>query len=200
MNQLLNRPLPCEITLNGRTYKINLSFNRVLSVLDLLKDDNWSTAEAYDVIYEWLVISPVKKIGIAERMAVVEKIFKDFLVSEDSSDSKKPPVLSFSQDSKYIYAAFLEAYGVNLFKEQDRLSWWEFTSLLSSLPSETRLSQIVRIRSEDVPTPNGKNQAEIDRLMKLKAEYAIRNSEQTSSQEGLNDLFDMMMTQAKEKR
>lgn len=197
MKQLLSRPLPKGLTLNGREYRINLAFNRILSVLDLLKDDNWSTAEAYDIIYEWLVISPVKKVCVAERMAVVGEIFKNFLVSEDSSNSKKPPVLSFSQDSKYIYAAFREAYGINLFEEQDRLQWWEFTSLLSSLPSETRLSQIVRIRAEDVPAPNGKNQAEIDRLVQLKAEYAIRNSELPASQEGLNDIFDMLMSQAK---
>lgn len=199
MEQLLNLPLPDAVTVNDKTYKINLAFNRVLSVLELLKDDNWSTAQAYDIIYEWLVVSPVKKIGISERIAVVETIFEKFLVSENSSDRKKPPVLSFSQDAKYIYAAFQEAYGINLFAEQDRLSWWEFTALLGSLPSNTRLSQIVRIRDMDVPHFNGKNGAEIDRIAKLKAEYAIRNKEQPSSQEGLNSLFDMLKAKAMEK-
>ena len=200
MKQLLSAPLPDTIEVKGKEYKINLSFNRVLSVLDLLKDDNWSTDEAYDIIFDWLVAKTAKNGGIAERMAVVEAIFENYLVSEDSSDSKKPPVLSFSQDAKYIYAAFWEAYGINLFKEQDRLSWWEFTALLSSMPGDTRLSQIVGIRAMDVPAFDGKNGAEIDRITKLKAEYAIRNSELPSSQEGLNDIFDMLKAQAMEKR
>ncbi len=199
MKQLLNLPPPDTVEVNDRIYKINLAFNRVLSVLDLLKDDSWSTAQAYDIIYDWLVVSPRLCVFPEEKIMVVEAIFEKYLVSENSSDNKKPPVLSFSQDAEYIYAAFREAYGINLFAEQDRLSWWEFTALLGSLPGSTRLSQIVRIRDMDIPHFNGKNGEEIDRIAKLKAEYAIRNSEKPASQEGLNSLFDMLKAQASEK-
>lgn len=201
VNQTLSSPLPDIISVGGRNYKINLAFNRVLNVLDLLKDDNWEVSEAYDIVFDWLLENPNRKAGISERVAVVEAIFNQFLLSEDKKNDKSPPVLSFTQDAKYIYAAFREAYNINLFAEQDKLQWWEFTSLLSSLPSETRLAQIIKIRSQKIPVPNGKNAAEIDRICKLKAQYAIReNTPYSNSQQGLSDIFDALKKQATGKR
>ena len=43
-----------------------------------------------------------------------------------------PAVFSYEHDDEYIFAAFMQLYGINLAREQD-MHWYEFRALLSGL-------------------------------------------------------------------
>lgn len=75
--------------------------------------------------------------------------------SESGSNRRSTPVFSYYYDSKYIYSAFMQIYGIKL--SENTLNWWEFSTLFEGLPSGTKLSDIIGIRSEKLPT--GKNSA-----------------------------------------
>jgi hypothetical protein len=55
-------------------------------------------------------------------------------------------VLDYFEDGDYIYASFLQAYGIDLV-DVDHLHWHKFQALMRSLPEDTKLSQIMGYRS-----------------------------------------------------
>ena len=99
---------------------------------------------------------------------------------KESSDAK---VFDFEQDSGRIHSAFMQVYRINLADEDLKMHWWEFLSLFQGLPSGTHLSNVIEIRSKEIPAkmnPKDKN-----KLMKAKEQYRL-NTKQTLS---LNDVF-----------
>lgn len=55
----------------------------------------------------------------------------------------------FAQDAGHIYAAFLQAYHVDLLAV-DFLHWWAFLALLDDLPEDTALAKIIQWRTMDL--------------------------------------------------
>ena len=193
----LSQPCPRSIEVGGFCYTLNLSFDRVLSAFELLSSDELEGIDSFDVIFDWLVAAP-KVRSLAVRAEVVNEIFDKLInFDKDTSDSE---TISFEQDAPFIYAAFRQAYGIDLFKEQGKLQWWEFVALLGALPSDTRLCDIIDIRARPVPAPNGRNQEQISALLKLKAQYAIKNPvNKQSAQDGWERLWGILEKQAEER-
>ena len=189
----LSQSCPRSIEVGGICYTLNLSFDRVLSAFELLSGDELEDIDSFDIIFDWFVIAPKVK-NLSVRADVVNEIF-----DKNTSDTEAETI-SFDQDAPYIYAAFRQAYGIDLFKEQGKLQWWEFVSLLGALPSDTRMCDIIDIRTRPVPVPNGKNQEQISALLKLKAQYAIKNSvNKQSAQDGWERLWGILEKQAEER-
>ena len=108
--------------------------------------------------------------------------------------------MDFHQDAALILAAFRQAYGIDLYHEQGRLHWLEFLALLSGIPQNTRLSEVMEIRACKVPPATKNNHEQVRALMKAKAKYAIRISEeerQAQWQAGLQNIAKQMMSNAK---
>lgn len=195
-NYTLSKSCPREIDVGGVYYALNLSFDRVLAAFELLCSDEYTDDDAFDILFDWFVIKPSPK-DTHIRAVVVNEIFDRLINFDKSSKSDESETISFSQDAPYIYAAFRQAYGIDLFAQQGRLQWWEFMALLSAIPSDTRLCDIIDIRTRDIPPYNGKNQKQIDDLLKLKARYAIAkpvNSKQ--AQDGWEKLFNILEQKA----
>ncbi|MFR0815848.1 MAG: Gp15 family bacteriophage protein [Enterococcus casseliflavus] len=79
---------------------------------------------------------------------------------------------SFDYDAPNIYAAFYQAYGIDLFDQRGKMRWEKFIALFGGLPDETRFRQIVSIRTKKMPTGKGNKEAK-DELRKLKKLYAL---------------------------
>ena len=77
-------------------------------------------------------------------------------------------LIDFEQDAEYIYASFLQAYGINLLKSQNRLTWTEFKALLNALPDNTIMQQIIEIRAWKPEYGGDKN-----KMRKLQAKYSL---------------------------
>lgn len=89
-----------------------------------------------------------------------------------SLQKKNVAVYSFEYDDGYIYAAFLEQYGIDL-TEIPYLHWWKFKALFKSL-HDCKICSIMGYRSEEITskTPESRK-AQINELKQI---YALPKS------------------------
>ena len=153
--------LPDSIVFNGKKVKLNLDFRNVLRMIDILSRDDL-TPDAR----EYLALKCICKRPKNGMMFPVRRLlFPNKGTGEKLTD--------LDQDADLIRAAFLQTYGINLYR--DKLNWFEFSCLLSSIPSGTRYADIIGIRAKPIPAPNKYNAEERERLLKAKAEFSLHN-------------------------
>lgn len=90
-----------------------------------------------------------------------------------SDDTKQRAPYDIRYDGDYIYASFLQAYGIDLFDVQGQLHWKKFNALLSGLPEGTKLMEVVKIRKWK---PQKGDSAEYkEEMRRLQKDYALPN-------------------------
>lgn len=183
-------PLPYEVLVKGRIYTLTPHFDNVLQMYQAIEGlDTWDKPE---VMLSYLVKQDVKP--SLELLQAVSKVL--FPPSKGSGEK----AFDFVQDSALIYAAFMQAYHIDLIEEQGKLHWWKFQSLLNGLPSNTRFSEIVAIRMKPIPAPTKYNQQEREELMRLKSLYAVKLSaeeRQEQLQQSLRNVVNYLQSVAK---
>ena len=163
---------------------IDPSFQVVLKCSEVLSDSMLSENDKIDVCcslfikHRWILrFMPEKK-----RQELFRVYFDSFVhVGKQKKGTKK--VLDFSQDAQNIYSSFWQCYGLDLLGKDRKLHWWSFVSLLGGLSEDTRLMQIISIRTRPLPKPTKYNQEERAQLMKLKAEYALKLTDEERRQQ-----------------
>ena len=164
----LQDSLPDSITIGRKKYRVDLDFRRVLRMMDELADDNTiPEAREYNAL-KCIMKRPPRKtrpLMLAVRL----------LLFPEGKKTDKKKLTDFVQDADLIRAAFLQEYGINLFR--DRLHWFEFTSLLSGLPEGSRYTEVLGIRARPMPKATKYNAEERRWLQQAKAAHAIRMSD-----------------------
>ncbi|AAK33653.1 TPA: bacteriophage Gp15 family protein [Streptococcus pyogenes] len=186
----LNDPLVESFEFRGEIYPIDLSFNKVLDVFDVIDDDFLNEAEkcflCLDILLDrtdlpftyavdlWVYIKT--NFIDAERPEKPQLDIKGnpMPVVKEKEDNKK--VIDLSLDAEFIYASFRQAYQINLLKEQNRLSWIEFKALLNALPDDTVMQRIIAIRQWEDDGEGSKKYR--DNMRKLKAKYSLDEREE----------------------
>lgn len=183
----LNDPLVTSFVYKGKEYTIDLSFNRVLDVFDVLKDEFFRYYEKADTALKILLEDEWEPELTLE---LWEYIFENFITTKEKEvieydllGNPLPPKenevgkakISIEQDAELIYASFKQAYNINLFEEHGKLHWHEFRALLNGLPSNTSIQEIVRIREYK---PNKHDPPEYkEQMLKLQKRYALHDEE-----------------------
>ena len=180
---ILYEPLPYHIELDGKRYKINPYFDVVLDVLDAL-DQGWESYVAIDYACSRLIVGKPENKGKAVRSAL------NLLMKQEHTQQTRK-VVDFAQDADLIYSAFYQTYGIDLIEQRGKLHWIKFIALFGGLPSDTRLSDVMRIRSTPIPAPNKHNRKEIENLLRLKTAYALK--EKDGGQKGLLRMAEALM-------
>lgn len=91
--------------------------------------------------------------------------------ASNSGQEKAPYDIRF--DGDYIYASFLQAYGIDLFDFQGKLHWKKFNALLSGLPEGTKFMEVIKIRKWK---PQKGDSAEYkEEMRRLQKDYALPN-------------------------
>lgn len=159
--------LPDGVTVDGKFYKMDFSFRNVFRMIEILdRDDLLPEAREYNAL-RCLCKKPR---NVHKVLAEVKKLlFK----APRKADGQK--VTDFAQDAGLIRAAFRQAYGIDLYREN--LHWIEFTELLNAIPEGSRYSEIVGIRARPVPAANKWNQKEREWLIKAKQDVALEMTE-----------------------
>lgn len=189
-----------SVSVGGKSYRLRPSFDRVLETIDIMQDESLPEAVKQQ-ISAWLLIK--KRLKPQECYPVLSAALKVLL----STDSKKQGQddelsISFIQDAEYIYAAFYQAYGIDLIDCRGKLHWHKFLALLNGLPGDTRMSEIIQIRLRPIPKATKYNAEEIAQIHKLKMAYRIRLSEsetQTRYQKGLQKVASALISMAKQR-
>ena len=201
MPPLYEKP-PVSVQFEGKCYRLDLPFGKVLHYFDLSSDDNGlSEDDVIEIALGWFLPGTnVNKLDHATRMRLMTKIQQEHITTRSRKirGKKSTKTVDFRYDSGYIYAAFLQTYGIDLYECSDKLPWCKFMALFEALPDNTALSQIMGIRGREIPVPDKYNRAEIQHLSELKLLYALPSAEkeQGGVQKTLNGLFDMLYAKA----
>ncbi|MDQ8550067.1 Gp15 family bacteriophage protein [Enterococcus faecium] len=185
----LNDPLVTSIEFDGIELPIDLTFDNVLDVFDILEDSDLFPEEKVNMCLELLISDFEKNFqGPSEQQFLLFNHILENYISVGDSDGfetdrlgnpmpnavKEKKTISLVHDAKYIYASFRQI-GINLFEEQGRMMWEEFQALLESLPDDTILARIIQIRTWE--PSKGEPAKEKERMRKLQQKYALPDSE-----------------------
>lgn len=77
-----------------------------------------------------------------------------------SGKTENERAYDLTADASCIYAAFRQAYGIDLVTI-DFLHWWEFIALLENLPDSTHMCQLMSLRTMDTSKIKDKEQRKL---------------------------------------
>ena len=178
----LNDPLVTSFSFGEKDYPIDLAFDNVLDVFDVMADKSLFKEQKINLAIQLLVGDT--DLTILEKLEMWEFIRLEFIflgaenhseVDELGNELPAKPSkrnLDVIHDAKYIYASFRQI-GINLFAEQGKLSWQEFQALLESLPDDTIMQRIIQIRNWE--PQKGMDSKEKRKMRELQRRYALPN-------------------------
>lgn len=190
----LSRKLTDELVLDEDVYPMNISFNKVLKVIELINDDDIEelykpylaiqiftdvdftqalTPEQATAIFKMIFEEHIRVIPAKDTAPVLDLAgnpIKSKIRSKSQSESTER-LFSLKYDAEYIYSSFLQAYGIDLVDAQNSLHWKKFNALLNGLPSDTKFAEVLKIRSYKPQKGDSKQYKES--MRKLKKEYAL---------------------------
>jgi len=179
----LNKKLETEVNIEKQVYQVDLSFDNIMTLLEVLSDEFTTDSEKVAFgIYALLKVN--LELSFKKQIKVFEGLMKNFVHDDESVEVqldllgnpmpvvKKDQQYDLRHDSGYIYTSFKQAYGIDLYEEQGKLDWRKFKMLLRDLPEETKFRQVIDIRQR--PYPKGKGtEKERTKLKELKRHYAL---------------------------
>lgn len=165
----LYEKIPYSVTVNGKRIRLNLEYRNVLRMLDIFRRDDL-LPDARD----WLALRCIcRRPRKGMKNAVMVLLFGD---DWNCRNEERERITDFGQDADLIRAAFLQEYGINLFRQS--LNWFEFTCLMAGLPDGSRYSDVLGIRARPMPVATQYNLREREWLAKAKVEYALHLTEE----------------------
>ena len=199
---LIYKPLSSTLNVGGRRLSLSLSFDRVLQVCDAWADEDLTDEEKETITLDLLIRKGRERRWLAQqdaetRGAAITSLFKDYIDTEPHRANKGPKAFDLKQDGEFVYAAFRQTYGIDLFAELGRMDWREFSALLAGLPNGTRLSEIIEIRTKPIPKADKYNQKERKALIEAKFYFRLKPDKPVNLQDKLANLFDDLATWAK---
>ena len=185
-----------KIKYKDREYQLNIAFNRMLKAIDLMEDETIEEWEKVQFIFDCFVDEKVN-LSITEKSEMVNKIFTHLnSFTEQKKTSKSEVVMDIKQDFEYIYSSFVKDYGIDLLDEFEKLSWLKFKALLNGLSKDTKMSEVIKIRTTKIPKATKDNAEYRQNLIEQKNYYALE-SKKEDFEEGLKGLFDILSGMAK---
>lgn len=169
MIDLAKSILPQSITVGGVYYRIKTGFKNILAFQRMLKDN--APLNELDFIY----VSAIPYNRQAGVIAICDFINCKNELPRSIESGINEPVIDYDIDSDYIYAAFLEQYGIDLITTN--LHWHVFSALLHGL-HDTELNRII---SHRLWKPSGQKETEYDRYQRRQHE-AWRLPDRTDNQ------------------
>lgn len=173
MNLLMD-DLPYYVIVGGEEipivtdYRTGILFEQVLNDPDLSDDEKLRTV--LQLYYGDLIFSLLTDMDrIQEALTNIMWFYRcgsDKTAETDagSDDPETDPPFSYEYDAAYIYAAFVEAYGIDLTK--NRLHWWQFRALFLALPENVQFCKIMSYRAMEIPAKMSKEKKKFYQRMK----------------------------------
>lgn len=159
-----------QIEVEGKTYKLNLSFKRVMRAIEILDDTVLNEYDKVFLCYMCLVDKEDtnKSEDFLEVSEVVKEIFK--FLAPNKSGKDEAIIFSWKEDAERVYSSFLQFYNIDLLEED--LDWGKFSALFNNLGRDTAIMEAVKYRS--MPLPKGKhNRAEREHVRQMKEYYQL---------------------------
>jgi len=150
MNILID-VLPEYVEIDGIEYKINTDF-RIGIMFELLIQDNTLTDMekveiALNLYYPEIPHDPIQAL---EKILWFYRCGKEYDAESPQEGTEgttqQQAIYSFEHDAEYIYAAFLDQYGIDL-QGIEHLHWWKFRALFRGLKEDNLIVKIMGYRA-----------------------------------------------------
>nr|WP_241198954.1 Gp15 family bacteriophage protein [Cytobacillus horneckiae] len=185
----LARKLETSIQYKGKEYELDLSFDNVLLLFELLNDRDCSELDKLMIAMN-LLFKDQFEFDADELVEVYNYIMLNMIVQGQKEEEKydlagnvieegeeeKKKLYSLEADAQYIYASFLQDYKINLFDMQGKLHWLEFNALLVSLSDDTMFKKVIDIRQKK--PDKHMSQDDKNKLLELKQMYALGKTQE----------------------
>lgn len=185
MNLLIDL-LPTTVNIDKKEYEINSDF-RTSILFELLMQD--SSIEDRDKVIMGLNLYyqeiPPKKCWreATEQILWFYRCGKDLITSKRKGKGKSDiKIYSFEYDDDYIYAAFMDQYGIDL-QDIKELHWWKFKAMFKSLKEDNQIVKIMGYRSMDLSKIKDKEQKAYYKKMQELYKIPISKDEQEKLEE-----------------
>lgn len=199
------RPLKTPYVFGGRSFLIDMAFNNILTVFEILDDKELSEVDKAKLVLFILTddemfeddsfMTTEEDIEFAE--GFLESVFTNLIIDKNEevvatdvlgnplptkANEPKKKTFDFIHDANYIFASFMQAYQMNLYDYHDKLHWEVFIGLFNGLPAETIMMKIIDIREKPIPT--GKNSKESAKeLREAKARFKLPDVDDDDEEE-----------------
>lgn len=164
--------LPETVMLGDEEFEINTDFRVSILFQQLWQDRDLEVehkiAETLALYYPEPVPDELKKEALRQAMwffKAGKEEEKENKKADGESGNASGAIFSYDQDDDYIYAAFIEQYGIDL--AEDDLHWWKFRALFKSLSDSCKISKIMSYRSTVITSDMPKSEQKFYRKMKL---------------------------------
>lgn len=182
----LSQKLEDNLIIGSNSYPLDLSFGKVLRVIELLQDKEIQEEIKPYVALQMLTGANFSNFNLIEANEILEEVFKVHIVNEKTQaieydlmgnpmpiqeKKEEERVYSLKYDADYIFASFFQAYGIDLIEMRSKLHWKKFNALLNGLPSNTKFMEVLKIRSWK---PSKSDSSEYkEHMRKLQQEYEL---------------------------
>lgn len=183
MANILLDILPETVDIDGIEYRINSDF-RISILFELLMQDD-ELGKCQKLVQGLRLYYP--EIPHNVTMAVDKMIWFYRCGKETgngghgSGSGRAKQIYSFEYDDDYIYAAFLEQYGIDL-QDIEELHWWKFRALFRGLSEDTEFVKIMGYRSVKITSKMSKEQREFYKKMQSIHALPITDAERKADE------------------
>ena len=186
----LSRKLTDKLVIDDKEFPLNLSFDNVLRLFEMWRDEEVPEFVKPHFGIRILTGENLEEFTVEEMSEVFNEVFEEHISLSEVEDNhveydlagnpmkttasngkqeQAPYDIRF--DGDYIYASFLQAYGIDLFDVQGKLHWKKFNALLSGLPEGTKFMEVIKIRKWK---PQKGDSAEYkEEMRRLQKDYAL---------------------------
>lgn len=170
MNILIDE-LPESVEIDGIEYKINSDFRIGIMFELLMQDNTTSDNEKIDIALNlYYPKIPHDILQALEKILWFYKCGKDENILNLESEQKErrsddQSIYSFEYDAEYIYAAFLDQYGIDL-QDIPYLHWWKFRALFKGLKEDNLIVKIMGYRAIKIDESMTETEKKFYRRMK----------------------------------
>lgn len=188
----LSRKLTDKLVIDDKEFPLNLSFDNVLRLFEMWRDEDVPEFVKPHFGIRILTGETLEEFTVEEMSEVFNEVFEEHIslstvednhveydlagnpMKTTASNSKQEQApYDIRYDGDYIYASFLQAYGIDLFDVQGKLHWKKFNALLSGLPEGTKFMEVIKIRKWK---PQKGDSAEYkEEMRRLQKDYALPN-------------------------
>lgn len=126
---------PDVIEAKTADYEVVMDFSRVLRLFELYKQDDIDVSEKLFITIEMFFLAPINEIPEEDFQLILEgltqKIIGDNSREETVERDMKGNILEeekkfydFEEDADYIFASFMQDYGIDLIKEREKSNYY----------------------------------------------------------------------------
>lgn len=190
MLNLIIDELPNSVSVDGEDYYINTDF-RIGIMFEQLMLDNSVNQEDKLLHALHLYYGDDIPRNIAGAVDAFMWFYHcgedDDLVVKKAHKATEKRFYDYDFDAPYIYAAFIEQYGIDL--QDEPLHWWKFRAMFKSLRDDTEFRKIMGYRAVQITSSMTQSQKEF--YTKMKQEYALPVSRDEAQKN--QDIADALM-------